>query len=307
MKVSAVPLALTALCISACTANIGGERPDTETETPPTTPPPTTPPPTGGPVDGAAVYAAECAVCHGPEGRGSGTNPSLRAESEFGMRHANLSAFPRLVRYNDASMPFGRPTACVGTRVGSCGFEVSRYIYETFLGQTVDEAAVTDENGDLMDLPEVKPPCVDQYAARQIKLLARHEVKATLESLLGVTVDVAGLPSDFTLAGFTTQVNGVATQPHVQAYFELSQRVAVDVRNAAFGGIADLSAACAAGTGAMAQCQTELLDGLGRRLFRRALTAEERADYAELLPLSDNDTNIALELTLSSLINAPVF
>ena len=272
-------------------------------------PPPPVTEPDSSPVDGAAVYSELCASCHGVNGEGSGSSPSLQAASQFADRHPSLLQFPYLVRYNDSSMPFGRTTECTGVSPNTCAFEVSRYIYESFLGTAVTDSLVLDRDGNLI-MGEPPVDCAaPHYGPRQIKLLSRHEIQNTLQALVGITDNVTdALPSDFELGGFTNQVNGIATQGHVQAYFNLSQQVATQVQERDFAAIEGLSSECASGAATdLVECQNQLLDGLGRRLFRRPLTDEERADFRELLPLSGDEVQTALSLTLTSLLNAPGF
>ena len=265
-------------------------------------------PPTAGAIDGAVAYQQLCSACHGANGEGGGSSPALNAASAFAGRFTSVAQYPDLVRYNESSMPFGRAAECEGTRPGTCAFEVSRFIYETFLNVPVNEDDVLDDDGDLI-VPAPSAECAGPvYGPQQVKLLSRQEIQNSLEALLGITETLTdGLPSDFEYAGFSNQKNGVATQAHVQAYFDLALDAAARARVASFAGIADLSASCATGSGDAVACQNELLDGLGRRLFRRPLTADERADFAELLPLAASNVQTALELTIAGLLNAPAF
>lgn len=260
-------------------------------------------------LDGAALYTEQCAVCHGARGEGGGANPPLANGTAFAQRYLGLRAFPALVRYNEGAMPFGQAGRCEGTRPGTCAFEVSRFLFESFLGTSVDESLVLDEQGQLIE-SAVEQSCEGPFLGRrQIKLLSRAELRRTLEELLGVVGDVTeALPNDAELDGFDSQLRAAATQGHVQAYFDLALEVATDLRNRSFSGVSGLSADCAEGRATdLAACQAELLSGLGARLFRRELTSDERSDLAELLPLAHGESQTVLELTLAALLNAPGF
>ncbi|MEL6546018.1 MAG: DUF1587 domain-containing protein, partial [Myxococcota bacterium] len=172
-------------------------------------------------VDGAEAYAALCGSCHGAAGEGVGNSPALNVGSEFAQNY--LGQFASLVIYNDESMPFGRPGGCQGREPGRCAYEVSRYIYEEFLGSRVVDEDVRDEieGGGEIDCTETR------YGDRRIKLLTRGEIQRTLQDLLGVSESVVnGLPVDYDFNGFSNQIDGIATQGHVQAYFNLAFDVA---------------------------------------------------------------------------------
>ncbi|MEO1336912.1 MAG: DUF1592 domain-containing protein, partial [Myxococcota bacterium] len=206
-------------------------------------------------------------------------------------------------------MPFGNASLCEGTQPDTCAFEVSRYLYETFLDTEVVESAVLDADGNLIEV-ETEPDCAQtQYGRRQVKLLSSTEIQRSLELLLGIDFSIVDdLPTDFELSGFTNQIDGIPTQAHAQAYFSVAGRVATWARARNFSGVEDLDASCASGAATdLAACQGQLLDGLGRRLFRRPLTTAERSDFARLIELSGDNVQIALELTLTTLLNSPGF
>lgn len=103
--------------------------------------------------DGKALYAAECATCHGADGEGA-AGPSLR---DLGARYAQASLATRI----DETMPLGDPDRCDRR----CAEAIAAYVLATFKGAIVCSG----------------PPALP----RGLRLLTRREYAATVRDLLG--------------------------------------------------------------------------------------------------------------------------
>ena len=94
--------------------------------TPVATPTPTpTPAPTPDPLQasitrGQTQYAAQCASCHGSNGRGGGSGPSVVS--------GNFNAFATLRTKINNTMPPGNSSACADIGSATCATDVANYI-----------------------------------------------------------------------------------------------------------------------------------------------------------------------------------
>lgn len=81
-------------------------------------------------ISGLAVYEGSngCSGCHGRDGQGTALAPSPINTSDPAVC-ATCGSVAMLTAYNDAAMPLGNPTNCVGI----CASDVSAYIYEKFI------------------------------------------------------------------------------------------------------------------------------------------------------------------------------
>lgn len=126
--------------LGACTSTV----PDSSPPGPPTT--------DASPRDGAAVWASQCASCHGDWAEG-GVAPAL---SDW------RRGRDALVQTIDATMPLGAPEACAG----ACAEAVADYLLDA--------------------LQRAAPSCeAPIFPPRQLRLLTRREYQRTVQDLLG--------------------------------------------------------------------------------------------------------------------------
>ncbi len=96
----------------------------------PPPPPPGTPPPPPPPTGASLFVAQGCAACHGADGKGTLTGPTLAA--------------PRTVAQLAEAIAVRMPPTAPGTCTGTCAAMVSEYVFENFTDKTVAAALIAD-------------------------------------------------------------------------------------------------------------------------------------------------------------------
>ena len=125
------------------------------------------PPGNGTPADGARVYAAKCAVCHGPEAKGGanarlvGGEPIKSMDSEKTI--ANFWPFSTtLFDYIRRAMPFRQPRSLTNEEV----YALTAYILslnkligenDTMNAQTLPKVRMPNRDGFIVRFPEKTP------------------------------------------------------------------------------------------------------------------------------------------------------
>ena len=125
------------------------------------------PPGSGTPADGARVYAAKCAVCHGPEAKGGanarlvGGEPIKSMDSEKTI--ANFWPFSTtLFDYIRRAMPFRQPRSLTNEEV----YALTAYILslnkligenDTMNAQTLPKVRMPNRDGFIVRFPEKTP------------------------------------------------------------------------------------------------------------------------------------------------------
>jgi len=125
------------------------------------------PPGSGTPADGARVYAAKCAVCHGPEAKGGanarlvGGEPIKSMDSEKTI--ANFWPFSTtLFDYIRRAMPFRQPRSLTNEEV----YALTAYILslnkligenDTMNAQTLPKVQMPNREGFIVRFPEKTP------------------------------------------------------------------------------------------------------------------------------------------------------
>ena len=126
-----------------------------------------------------------------------------------------------------------------------------------------------------------------------------EQLRYSIYDLTGIDVPLASFPSESHRDGFVTfAALQVSSQSDVRAYMDIAESVAGDI---VLGDLVDCTAYDAA-------CLDQLLNGFGRRVFRRPMTAEEKARYVTVydtaLPLGDEQ---AMRFVLRGLLSSPQF
>ena len=119
------------------------------------------PPGSGTPAEGARIYAAKCAACHGPEGKGgtsaklAGGEPIKNMESEKTI--ANFWPVPTtLYDYIRRAMPWRQPRSLANEEV----YALTAYILS--LNKLIDESVTMNAQ----TLPKVRMPNRDGFIVR---------------------------------------------------------------------------------------------------------------------------------------------
>jgi hypothetical protein len=135
---------------------------------------------------------------------------------------------------------------------------------------------------------------------RRLRRLTRSEYDRTLRDLFSLPPTfTAGLATDTVVNGFDNNADALLVSPLLAEQLrKTSEQVAALV--------VKQTPAC---TGDAAACADGLLQGQGRRIFRRPLTADERARYGAVFAAIAQEEGIpvATEATLSALLQSPHF
>ncbi len=157
----------------------------------------------------------------------------------------------------------------------------------------------------------VPPTCVaTQAGSSAFRRLTHAEYDNTIRDVLGDTTSEASnfsrdaLPTD---SPFRTNVVEAASPQHIREYREAAEHIAQRVSTTRLNALAP----CAAGT-AQATCAANFVRDIGRKLFRRPLTAPERATFEALYakarsPLLSYDHAGGIRVVLSGLLQSPNF
>jgi len=132
-----------------------------------------------------------------------------------------------------------------------------------------------------------------------LRRLTRHEYENTVTDLLGVSAGIDQLPMDARDGLFqanTTYIDQVMLSGYESAAGDVAS-AAVPVLDQAYACDEDLSDHA---------CAEQLVDTLGRRLHRRTLEPEDRADYLALYERGGSHAE-GLELMLGAMLQSPYF
>jgi hypothetical protein len=117
----------------------------------------------------------------------------------------------------------------------------------------------------------------EQPGPRQLRLLTREEYAATVSSLLGIPKPaVDNLPVESKVAGFDNNSDAaVVTSRHIDEYLSLGDSLARQALTANRAGFIGCDAT-------QPTCAKTFVEKLGKKAFRRPLSAEESARYTAL-------------------------
>ena len=232
-------------------------------------------------VAGSALWAAQCATCHGAFMDGSSlstgdTNGDFRLDARAAVERRGDG----LEAYIAQTMPFLAADQCVG----ECAQATGAYI-------RARQVEVNDQT------------CAESqalaYGRRSFKLLTSVEYQNALEDLLGVNsvfgTSVAN--NDGVLGGFINMKDQAVNGSLMQTYLGNAERVAA----AAVG--AGQPFTCANGTTA-ADCANRFVDEFLYRAFRAPVSDATRAAYIQLFQDYPND---GLQLALEAALSSPQF
>lgn len=143
----------------------------------------------------------------------------------------------------------------------------------------------------------------DQPGPRQLRLLTRQEIAATIADLLKIDPPaIDDLPVEPRVSGYDNNAAAsIVTSRHVDAYLavaDASVRTALKDKSKWIG--CDLSAAT---------CRESFVDKLGRRAFRRPLTADEHARYTAMFAadLTGGSNDEGAATVVDSMLISPSF
>lgn len=159
------------------------------------------------------------------------------------------------------------PTDCVD----DCADNVAAFILSGFPGEATHVEDTVSFAGCAQ--PEGAP------AGRAIRLLTRHEYRNTIQDLFKLSISLTtNFPQESRIHGFTNNADtAFVTARHLDVYYAAAAKVAEQVTNAQNfnSSIVENGLGC----GSNAECVSRFVDVFGTKIFRRPLTAEEKANY----------------------------
>jgi len=191
---------------------------------------------------------AGCAGCHGVDGQGSPPLNDINAKYTLS----------ELTDYISANMPQGNGSACTGECASSTAEMIFNGGYEP--------------PGGLCDFESLNDMIPQD---RGYRLLTVYEYNNSVRDILGLTTNVdvttGNLPADIPVNGFKTSSQTVFNDDYAQGYVN----AAIAVADLAGNNLASLAPSC----GSNVSCAIQTL---GKKAFRRPLTAAEQSDLMAL-------------------------
>lgn len=164
----------------------------------------------------------------------------------------------------------------------------------------------TDDDG---TEDEPVPQCAAEQSGAIVRRLTTVEyVNTVLDTMeVDISADVeAQLPEDLRADGFSNQVNGLlVTFDHVEAYHDLAKIIVERVPD--LPGLVQRYAAC---TEFGDECETSFIEGIGVRVWRRPLHADEVASLQPIFAAAQgegDDFVAGAGLVLQAMLQAPQF
>lgn len=207
-----------------------------------------------------------CAECHGVTGNGLDSNPRLNPDNY---------TQSQLTQIINTAMPFGTgagsgrkytPEDCVG----ECASKVAAFILTDFEGVSETDEGISFAG---CDAPEGAP------AARALRQLTRHEYQNTVNDIFNLNLTLTtNFPQESRVHGFTNNADtNFVTSRHLDVFYAAAAKVATEVTKQE--NFRDAIWDNGLGCGSNTQCLDTFIDVFGKRIFRRPLTAEEKANY----------------------------
>lgn len=227
-------------------------------------------------VNGRNKYAQLCAGCHGVNGTGGQQLNTLHTDS--------TKTVASLATYINDFMPKGNVSGCMGTNPGDCAYDIANMIKDNgWLAK--NEESCTGAN------------CSTSQSidARNLRLLTKEEYLNSVNDIFGTSfTSETMLPvnSDSTVKNFNT----VSTLSLDEGRTEGYKKVAEDIATKVIAQKAFLSLATSCSN---ANC---VVTALGKKIFRRPLTATEVTKYAALYNATD-----AGKAVVRALLTSPKF
>lgn len=249
---------------------------------------------------GADLYQMHCAECHGVTGNGLGSYPRLNPDN---YTQSTLTQIIHQAMPNGIGAGSGReytPQDCVGT----CASNVAGFILTGFEGVSPHDEGISFAG---CDIPEGAP------AARGLRQLTRHEYQNTINDIFNLNLTLTtNFPPESRVHGFTNNADtAFVTSRHLDVFYAAAAKVATEVTSQENfrSSIWENGLGCGSNT----QCLNTFLDVFGTRIFRRPLTAEEKASYLVFFQDGITDFNhsdhfrTAIKQGLVALLMSPHF
>lgn len=222
---------------------------------------------------GQEIYETQCAGCHGVNGEGIGAFPAINLER-------NVEA---MIDYIRDFMPQASPASCDQ----QCAEDVATYIQTLW---------VSELTCNINDTPV-------SYGARQLKLLTKSEYQNSVQDLVGIDFEVQNnLSEDSKLGFFTNNTHSAMSASRYSNFLSVAEEIADWSSENSYAPALSCSAI-------NNDCVDQLVDELAPKIFRRALTEEERNLYFEIAngDYTDGDIVEGMKLALEGMLSSPQF
>ncbi|MEP7126026.1 MAG: DUF1592 domain-containing protein [Byssovorax sp.] len=248
------------------------------------------------------ILAQKCAVCHGDGGLAKGTRMVLRPATEDGYLEKNFEMVKKLaaVTEGDTSLLLLKPSGkAMGGHTGGkvVLFDSPEYhTLQTFVAR-VTEGKECDSG--------VKSCATPAPGPRLLRRLSRSEYDATIQDLFAIgSTWGASFTTDIVVNGFDNNAAALRVTPLLA---DQARKAAEAIAKAVVAAPGQ-SLPCDVATGDAA-CAEKLIDSLGKRAFRRPLTAADHARYLALYDLVATDSGFAggAEAVITAMLQSPSF
>ena len=224
-------------------------------------------------VRGMQIYQNNCAGCHGVNGEGIGSNPSLNTERSV----------PAMIDYIRDFMPQGRPEDCDQT----CSEDVAEYIQTLWVTEIACDTSLTPVS----------------YGARQLKILTRFEYQNSVEDLVGIDYAVSeGLSADTQVGFFLNNTYAAIVPTSYSNYLLVAEEIAQWSAQRDFASVMSC-------TSYNQDCADAFVADVAPKFFRRPLEMDEIARYENMANGSHTggDVKAGIQMALESLLSSPQF
>lgn len=248
------------------------------------------------------ILAQKCAVCHGDGGLAKGTRLVLRPASEEGYLEKNFAMVKMLAAATegDTSLLLLKPSGkAMGGHTGGkvVPFDSPEYhTLQTFVAR-VTEGKECDSGVKSCTTPAPGP--------RLLRRLSRSEYDATIHDLFNIeSTWGASFTSDIVVNGFDNNAAALRVSPLLA---EQARKAAEAIAKAVIASPGQ-NLPCDVATGDAA-CAGKLIDTLGKRAFRRPVSADDHARYLALYDLVAKDDGFAVgaEAVITAMLQSPSF
>jgi uncharacterized protein DUF1592/uncharacterized protein DUF1588/uncharacterized protein DUF1595/uncharacterized protein DUF1587/cellulose binding protein with CBM2 domain/uncharacterized protein DUF1585 len=248
------------------------------------------------------ILAQKCAVCHGDGGLAQGTRMVLRPATEDGYLEKNFEMVKKLAAVSEAdtSLLLLKPSGkAMGGHTGGkvVPFDSPEYhTLQTFVAR-VTEGKECDSG--------VKSCATPAPGPRLLRRLSRSEYDATIQDLFNIgSTWGASFTTDIVVNGFDNNAAALRVSPLLAD----QTRKAAEAIARSIVTTPGQTLPCDVATGDAA-CAEKLIDSLGKRAFRRPLTAADHARYLALYDLVAKDDGFAggAEAVITAMLQSPSF
>lgn len=242
---------------------------------------------------GAQLWESmDCSGCHGKDGEkyedGTFAMVSVNPNRDL-YRHSQDTEARQLAAFIERWMPASNP--------GTCNAQCAADLEALIRSWRRPSDGIPDKPVAVFSCPAE----ASSYGQRTLRLLTRVEYQNTVRDILGYNQNVASrLPDDFIAGYFTNNNTLIVDKNRYTSYLATAERIAEDVATR-WNSVLNCSPSDS--------CATDLVDNLGKRLFRRPLTTAERTEYLAVAKGTADQRTAAegMQVALAAMLSSPQF